>query len=245
MQCEIRTYIGTRQTQEDTAGYCITEKGLFAVVCDGVGSRTEGKGSSEMAVQMFVEQFRNTEFESYPDYILSTASRIDRRIFDAYGDQSGTTAVTAYVTDRQLYWFSVGDSRLYILRGGKLRQITTDHNYSFVLNVRKDKHLIDDETYQRELIKGGQLVSFMGMGGLDLVNLNFQPFMLEAEDILFLTTDGLYKALTPEQIIAVTESAPSLKAAADRLIEAVKTCQPPLDNTTFAMIKLINEEIAV
>jgi len=237
MICEIRTYIGTRQIQEDAAGYCITEKGLFSVVCDGVGSREKGAESSQMAVQLFIEKFQTSTFENYPNFIINLASEIDEKIFQAYKDKSGTTAVTAYISQNELYWFSVGDSRLYILRKGRLKQITTDHNYSYVLSVRKNKQMIDPETYQKELSKGNQLVSFMGMGGIDLVDLNFQPFLMENNDLLLLTTDGLYNALSLEQIGDILGSTDALSNVADLLIEAVKKCETSLDNTTFALIK--------
>ena len=237
MECVIRSFIGTRERQEDAADFCITKKGLFAVVCDGIGSREDGAASSKMAVHRFVEYFRISEFEDYPNYCVKAAALIDKEINEKYGDKCGTTVVTVFIRKDEMYWLSVGDSRLYIIRDGRIKQITTDHNYSYVLNVRKEKKIIDAETYDKEIDKGEQLVSFMGMGGIDLIDMNFRPFLMKQGDILLLTTDGLYKTLSSDDIFRIIISADNIDEAADDLISKVETCEGALDNTTLAIIK--------
>ncbi len=80
------------------------------------------------------------------------------------------------------------------------------------------------------------------MGGIDLVDLNFQPFLMQQGDILLLTTDGLYHALSLEQISSILNKTQNLSCVADALMCAVKECTTSLDNTTFAIIKYLNEE---
>ena len=70
MQCEIRSFIGTRSVQEDCADQCRTDCGLFVTVCDGIGSRSDGGASSRLAVQRFIERFKehkNVSFEIIDD----------------------------------------------------------------------------------------------------------------------------------------------------------------------------------
>lgn len=242
MLCEIRSYIGTRSYQEDSADKCETEKGLFVVVCDGIGSRAEGGASSRLATERFLEYFRTRFKENYPSFIVDAASRIDDEVYKTYGEGCGTTAVTAYVSGSGLYWLSVGDSRLYILRDRKLTQITTTHNYSYVIDVRLRKKLIDEATYKAEQSKGERLASFIGMGGIDIVDVNTQPFKLRSGDRLLLTTDGLYKSIGDERIAEILNSNENISLAADRLMEAVKSCEGSIDNTTFAIIDHRMEE---
>ena len=142
MEYEIRSYIGTRKYQEDAADVCITEKGLFAVVCDGIGSRKSGGESSRLTVEYFTEHFRKDFSENFPQFISKAAQKIDEELNERYGSECGTTAVAVYIKENEVYWFSVGDSRLYMIRGGKMKQITTDHNYGYVLKLRRQKNII-------------------------------------------------------------------------------------------------------
>ena len=236
MLCEIRSYIGTRSVQEDSADFCETENGLFCAVCDGIGSRKDGGASSRLAVQRFTEYFKAGFGGSFPSFITEAADRIDREVYETYGSGCGTTAVTVCVKGRELWWLSVGDSRLYIFRGGRLKQITTDHDYSYVLELRLKKGIIDRETFEAEKHKGGRLASFIGMGGIDITDVSMKPLMLGPGDRLLLSTDGLYKSLGDERIAGIMKENSDPAAAADSLMAAVKSCDGPIDNTTLAVI---------
>lgn len=236
MKYAVRSFIGTRKVQEDCADCIETEKGLFAVVCDGIGSRANGGASSRMTVRFLTEQFHTHFSGDFPSFITEAAEEADRAVYEAYGNRCGTTAVAAYVSGNSLYWLSVGDSRLYILRSGQMKQITTDHNYRYVLELRLKKHLIDEAAYQNELKKSGQLASFIGMGGIDLVDVSMKPLTLKKGDILLLTTDGLYKPLAEDKIYAIITSGKNPETIADELVDAVQKCDGPLDNTTFALL---------
>lgn len=206
MKCEIRSYIGTRKVQEDDADFCVTDKGLLAVVCDGIGSRPDGGSSSRLTVQHLIESFKTGYKSNFPSFITSAVSDADDIVCEKYGASCGTTALAAYITGNRLYWLSVGDSRIYIIRSGQMRQITTDHTYGYVLDLRRRKGIIDEETYSRELHKADRLASFVGMGGIDLVDISLEPITLFAGDKLLLATDGLYKSLTESEICGIITS---------------------------------------
>lgn len=236
MKYATRSYIGTRKVQEDCADSIVTENGIFAVVCDGIGSRSDGGASSRMAVECFLEEFRNGYSGSFPQFITKTAESVDRRVYERFGNNCGTTAVAVLVEDNKLYWLSIGDSRLYIIRGGRIRQMTTDHNYQYVLDLRRQKNLIDEEAYQRELKRSGQLASFIGMGGVDIVDVSMQPITLRSGDKLLLTTDGLYKPLGDEIISDIINRGDDPEKTADALLAQQQKCSCPLDNTTFTIV---------
>ena len=236
MRCEIRSYIGTRSRQEDHAVSCETGNGLFCAVCDGIGSRKDGAASSRLAAERFAELFKAGFEGGFPRFITEAAERIDREVYDSFGSGCGTTAVVVCVKGRELWWLSVGDSRLYILRGGRLKQITTDHDYSYVLDLRLKRRIIDREKYEAEKHKGGRLASFIGMGGVDIADVSMKPLTLEENDRLLLTTDGLYKTIGDGQIAEIMNGNNDPAAAADSLIEAVRACSGTIDNTTLALI---------
>ncbi len=236
MKYAVRSFIGTRNIQEDCADCIPTENGIFAIVCDGIGSRANGGESSRMAVRLFSEKFRNEFSDNFPQFITRAAEYIDDEVFKTYGDRCGTTAVVAYIENNLLYWLSVGDSRMYIIRNGQMKQITTDHNYRYILDLRLKKNLIDEKTYNKELKNSELLASFIGMGCIDIVDVSLKPIFLKNGDIIILTTDGLYKPLAERKLCDIIVSGDDPDKIADDLISAVKECGGSLDNTTFTLI---------
>jgi protein phosphatase len=113
--------------------------------------------------------------------------------------KSGTTLTAALIYGDRLHWASVGDSRIYILRGGDIVQVSRDHNYSMLLReyVRQGRMEADDaESHPMR----GALVSFIGSGNVRYIDTNRTPFALESGDIVLLCSDGLVKSLADEEI---------------------------------------------
>lgn len=242
MQCEIRSIIGKRKEQQDYAEYCVDKKGMFVVVCDGIGSRADGGASARTAVEMYLEIYKKSEFDNFREFIIKATEKVNKTICDEFGKQCGTTVVLVQVSGDNLHWLSIGDSRLYIKRGGKLRQITKDHTYSYVLDTQLDKGLIDKETYEAEKKKGSYLASFLGMGCIDIVDIAIKPFVLEPGDELFLTTDGVYKALDEDDLVGFLSQNGNISEVSDRIINAVEGCgKNDVDNSTFALLRYGSE----
>lgn len=236
MVYEIRSFIGTRSIQEDAAGGCVTDDGLFVVVCDGIGSKVQGGESSRMTVERLLDLYKNGFDGSFQQFITKSIDAIDTEVNEKYGKGCGTTVVAVHIKDNELNWLSVGDSRLYILRDGRMKQITKDHNYRLVLDKRRELNIIDEDTYQSELKKADHLVSFIGMGGIDLVDVSMKPLALNKGDKLLVTTDGLYKSLTEKVVYDTIATGKNLCVIADELMSAVKQCKGSIDNTTFALV---------
>lgn len=239
MRCEIRSIIGKRKEQQDHADYCVDKKGLFAVVCDGIGSRADGGASAKVAVEMYLDIYKNSEYDNFRDFIIKATEEVNKKISDEFGKTCGTTVVLVQVSGNELHWLSIGDSRLYIKRGSKLRQITKDHTYGYVLDTQLDKGLIDKAAYEEKKKKGNYLASFLGMGCIDIVDIAIKPFALEPGDELFLTTDGVYKALDSDELTRLMSRDGDLVEVSDGIINAVADCgKSDIDNSTFALLKI-------
>ena len=115
---------------------------LFAVA-DGMGGAQAGEVASRMAVEAFERV--GDEVDGSPEELLRrTAQEANREIFDlAQGDTSrsgmGTTLTAALVHGAEISFGHVGDSRAYVFRDGKLKQITNDH--SLVEELRRQGKL--------------------------------------------------------------------------------------------------------
>ena len=124
-----------REANEDSY---FSRSPLFAVA-DGMGGAQAGEVASKVAVEAFGTV---TGDELPPEELLrQTAQEANRRIYDlAQGDTSrsgmGTTLTAALVSGDEISFGHVGDSRAYVWRDRKLKQITNDHSLVEELRAR-------------------------------------------------------------------------------------------------------------
>ncbi len=242
----LRSIKGSREEQQDSAAVIMNYDSGLAVICDGMGGHKGGKLASSMAAEKMAECFAdNPQNTNVPQKFLNILDKLDSDIMnlkdsDGMPMKAGTTLVAAFAEKRQVYWASVGDSRLYIVRGDEIVQVTKDHNYKFRLDNQLAENEIDLREYQEKIAEGEALVSFLGVGGLELVDVNSEPFALCPEDRLLLTTDGLYKALNDETILKIISNFSNIKEATEALIKKAQkiTGRGSLDNTTIALMKI-------
>jgi protein phosphatase len=107
---------------------------VFAVVSDGIGGHRAGEVAAEMAVEIISQ----TVAESGGRQPLQTLKQAVQAASEKIAGQArlddqrrgmGTTCACAWVIADRLYTASVGDSRIYLLRGRSLRQVSVDHTW--------------------------------------------------------------------------------------------------------------------
>ena len=107
---------------------------VFAIIADGIGGHRAGEVASAIAVEVVCQSVAESD-ASQPVAIMQAAmiqasSTIHAQASsDENKDGMGTTCVTAWVIGDRLYSASVGNSRLYLLRGGKLIHLNMDHTW--------------------------------------------------------------------------------------------------------------------
>ena len=245
------TVTGNRQYQQD-AVYVSKGKKLaankktrvLAVVCDGMGGMADGGKASQTAIQMLVSAFKQIEKSAsvdIPTFFRQGILAIDEAIYNfpkENGKGSGTTMVAVIAEDNKLYWASVGDSRIYIIRGSQMRQVTRDHNYWLRL-----QEMVANGQMQKEA-----LISFLGIGNVNLMDVNTQPFEMQYGDVVMLCSDGITKTLSDEQIHGIIVSdIVSMEDKAKTLVNAAITGNThSQDNTSVAILQykesIINKE---
>lgn len=246
----VYTATGNRKYQQD-AVYASRSKPLaankktrvLALVCDGMGGMADGGRASQTAIQMMVQGFGRIEKLNevdIPSFFRSGIQTIDRAIYSfpkEEGRGSGTTMVACIAEDNRLYWASVGDSRLYIIRGNEMQQITRDHNYWLRLQemVNAGQMTMEEAmaTRQKEA-----LISFLGLGNVSLMDINTVPFEMRPGDVVMLCSDGITKTLPDQQIKRIiTADAVKPEQKAEALVEAATHANShSQDNTSVALI---------
>lgn len=191
-----------------------TSQGKLLVVADGMGGHSAGERASQLAVDSVVTYILNTmqwffrldtkedhDFrEALQDALLSCQTAFEQEVEVIPQRQGmGTTLTMAYLLWPRLYIVHVGDSRCYLLRGGKLRQLTRDHT---LRQLAKES----ERTAARENIEDDE----NGAGSNTLWNVisasedGLAPEVCMSElqlgDALLLCTDGLYKHVATERL---------------------------------------------
>lgn len=250
------TVIGDRPHQED-AVYVSSEgesseesaNRILAAVCDGMGGMTNGGLASATAIQMLKDAFEQVKQEkkvNIPNFFISGIKSIDKTIYEIpkeNGRGSGTTMVAVIIEGNQLYWASVGDSRIYIWHDGAIRQVSRDHNYMMRLQEMVNQGLLTQEdansNRQREA-----LISFLGIGDVSLMDVNTEPFEMQDGDIVLLSSDGMTKVLSEEQIADILKEDISVQEKAEKLVETSVNINVRLqDNTTVAVLQYQKNQI--
>lgn len=247
----IASHIGQRPSQQDSTiigiGSNIAPEysGKFiAAVCDGMGGLQGGEIASSVCAKIFYEDFFSSHgLVDYPTFLKNEIYKIDEVVAslkDKDGERlhAGSTFVSIIVDKGKLYWGTVGDSHLYIIRGNEIVQVNRDHNYMLILNEQIKTGEITEEQAQQNKQKNA-LISYMGMDGIKYMDINEKPFLLRPNDCILLCSDGLYRLVSYDEILNILSLYPkNMGKVAQALIDAA--CgknEPHQDNTSVIIFK--------
>lgn len=239
---------GARPYQEDSFGYSniidsntVSDKGMFAILSDGMGGLSDGKNVSNYVVQSSISLFESINPRyNIPDQLKKIAQHINKGICDKYSahgtSKAGATMVLAYIFKNRIYWITLGDSRLYCFRNGHLLQMNEDHDYKNQL-LREYIHgggsLAEIEADKQK----DSLVCFIGKKNLPYADVSLRGYKIKPNDTFVLCSDGIYNALTEDTIKNIL-SGYDAQVASDKIVsEVVRAGFPGQDNMTVMVIK--------
>lgn len=142
--------------------------------------------------------------------------------------------VACIVEHNHLYCASVGDSRIYIIRGSGIHQLTRDHNYYLRLLEMQKAGLITMkeamETQRKEA-----LLSYLGIGNISLMDI--QMAKIQSGDIIMLCSDGITNTFSDTQIRYIITAMINPEEKAEALITAASHFNThSLDNTSVILL---------
>lgn len=184
--------------------------GMFAVA-DGMGGHSLGEEASKMLVDILRERYLKS----------GTFMKVDKDIIDANsviyetslkeGVVMGSTLSVLSINEGCFEVFNVGDSRVYIIRGGEIEQITEDD--SLVYEQYKSG-VISKKEYLRSDKKNILLKS---MGVESFVEPSKYEGRIEANDIFLITCDGLHNVFKEEELVDIVLSHIKSKKTLDEI----------------------------
>ncbi|MBV7544028.1 bifunctional protein-serine/threonine kinase/phosphatase [Acidovorax sp. sic0104] len=197
------------------------ERGAVAAIADGVSSGGNGREAAQTTVNTLVNDYFATpdtwDTTVALDRILSAhngwLASMNRRRQPAVG----LTTVTALVLRGQSYTLAhVGDTRAYLLRGGRLQQLTADH----VMSQRDFAH---------------QLTRAMGLD--DHVVVDYSQGELHTGDLFVLLSDGVHGSIPERELRQLLRQGGSAQALCDALVQAALR-RGSTDNLTALTVRV-------
>lgn len=245
-----KTDVGRRRQHNEDAFASVVEHGLF-VVADGMGGHAAGEIASEKTIETmteFVSSFDETPDFTWPfgiekglnpqaNLLVNAIKLANRTICSMALEQPeysgmGTTVVGARVEDNMATVAHVGDSRLYLLRDGELKQMTQDH--SWVQEQIQQNLLTEDEAKTHRW----RNVITRALGNRFEVEVDSESFEVQSGDILLVCTDGLSGPVPEKEITKILlDSGTDAEAACDALIKEANRRGGP-DNITAIVVHI-------
>ncbi len=243
---------GARDYQEDA--FLITHlsdsngnPSALIIVADGMGGHAAGNVASNIAVQAFNKSITtNYPAEDISGVLNESLLRANGAITETVKetpalDGMGCTMISVIIEGTNLWWVSVGDSHLYLLRDRKLTKLNENHSYGgFLDRMEAAGTPVEAEPG----LSRNMLMS--AVTGADIAEIDCppSPITLEHDDKLVICTDGM-DTLSEGKIIQYSDWADTSKECAEALMDAVEdAAMPRQDNTTAVVVKVIDDSIS-
>lgn len=214
----------------------LNQSGRLYVVADGMGGHERGEVSSKYAVETLLKVYYEAPKIPPEKRLRDIIQQINQNLY-AYakenlgaGEKTGTTLVAAVVRGGNLLVANVGDSRAYLLRDGKIKQITRDH--TLVGELVRAGALTEEEA--RESKYRNRLSRSVGADPKLEVDIH-PPIPLRRGDIILLCTDGLTQYASPQDLLRAASSG-NARDIVERLIRFANQ-RGGSDNITVLVIK--------
>jgi protein phosphatase len=169
--------------------------GCVLVLADGMGGYAGGGPAADAAVRQAVDRLRDssTAHDDLADAVAEANAAIAMQRAERGGGPAGTTLVVAVIAGGRVSLANVGDSRAYVVRGGRALQVTEDH--SVIAEAVRAGHLAPGNASEAP---SRSLLSRALMGEpveADLFSLSLKP-----GDVLLLCSDGAWDPLGSDRL---------------------------------------------
>jgi len=216
---------GIKDNNEDSYGIVTPEgqllenKGICAIVADGMGSCAFPKEASEYVVKGFFSDYYSTP-ESWT--VKTSGAKVLTALNSWLYGKSTEEHAKAYVTTFSALIFKsttahilhIGDSRIYRIRDGNIEQLTNDHR----IWITREKNYLSRAI------------------GVDLhIDIDYKSVDLESDDVFVMTTDGIHDYMSDQQIREIVSQSANLNVLADKLVSSA-LAEGSHDNVTCQII---------
>lgn len=223
---------------------------LFAVIADGIGGHKGGEVAAELAVNHIMQSVAKGDGKFSRHMIEQAVNEASSAIASHSAANEnlkgmGATCVIAWIIDNRLHTAYVGDSRIYLMRGGRIQQVTVDHSWvqeaieKGILTPELAREHPNVHVIRRYLGSAVppepdfRLNLFDGEGAHHAEN--NQGTEIQPNDVILLCTDGLTDMVWDDEILEVVRTRPNLREASRELVNLANE-RGGHDNITVVLI---------
>lgn len=227
-----------RQVNEDSMVTFDSPNGRVIAVCDGMGGQAAGDVASKLACQIIKDILTDNTFGTPTEAITRACLAANQAILhkasqDPGLEGMGATCVMVVIKDGLVYYGWVGDSRIYYISNGHIRQLTRDQSYV--------QQLVDQGTITAAQAEHhpqkNQILNALGMPGMNPPELCTAPLTPEPGSVILLCSDGLSGMVDDETIKDIVSASDlSLQSRASKLIDRA-LANGGNDNVTVQLIQ--------
>ena len=232
--------VGGRANNEDRTTYCYSRDALLMVVADGMGGHHYGEIAAQIAVQTLADSFQREARPLLADpfrFLQKGMTNAHHAILDytarhALRDTPRTTCVACIVQDNVAYWAHAGDSRLFLMREGKVIAQTKDHSR---IRLLVEEGMI---TEAQAVFHPDRNKIYSCLGSPTPPEIEFsRKTPLDHGDILLLCSDGLWGEMSGEMMAVALKGANLLQAVPMILNQAETKGGPHRDNLSVVAVR--------
>ena len=224
---------GGRQLNEDRMGYSYTRNSGLLLLADGMGGHPEGEVAAQLALQAISALYQAQAKPKLDDVaaFLNAGIMAAHRQIIKYAIEKGmldtprTTVVAVVVQDGMACWAHCGDSRLYLVRAGKLVVRTRDHSY---MEQPPQGHTASRAA---ERLNRNILYTCLGSPTKPVFDVS-GPTLLQQGDKIMLCSDGLWGSLEDAEIVRLLTAKAVGQAVPDLVESALQKAGATSDNVT-------------
>ena len=232
-----QTDVGLKRDHNEDYYVCDPDRGIF-LVADGMGGHSGGEVASRLAGESIPKYIQDRRAEVPAKILLEEAlNKANEIIYDkACSEESlhdmGTTVVLTLISKNRCHFAHVGDSRLYLIRGQKIRQLTKDHS---LVQEKISQGLIREDEVEEF---GKKNIITRSVGTEAEVKPDIDSLAIREGDILLMCSDGLIDLVTDEEILdIILNNEQSFEGTAEKLIRMANS-RGGKDNITAVVLKV-------
>ena len=243
VQTTADSLVGNRDENQDRLTMIRRDDTLLAAVVDGMGGHDAGAEAAQVAIDSFTSAFDAlplpvTDAQATLSELLKSAHRaiVDLGKSRSIGARPRATCVIALIQNNEATWGHIGDSRVYLLRDGRVVERTRDHSH---IEVLLREGLITEDEYRTHPLRN-YVEYCLGGEPADPTLALSETHLLKADDLILLCSDGVWSGIE-DRDIAHFLCQPEVYRAPEDALEtllhrAVEVCEPVADNTTAALV---------
>jgi protein phosphatase len=230
--------VGLQRTTNEDAYAVVPHLGFYAVA-DGVGGAAAGDVASRMAIDVVVGVIEAAATSSdglSASVLLRAVQDANTAVcaaaaLDPTRAGMGTTFTGLLVLKDRVFIVHVGDSRAYLLRGGRLHRLTEDHT---LVNAYVQNGVMTTEQAATSPMRN---IILRAIGPDETVNPDARALTIQRGDTLLLASDGLHGVVEDADIAATLVHERELTRATTRLVERANDAGGP-DNITVVILRI-------